>query len=81
MHGKDDVTHHINIISYDLAIKLSEKIKEKSFNTIIIDECHYLKNVKTKRYYSISEFVKKSKRSILITGTPALSRPIELVIY
>jgi SWI/SNF-related matrix-associated actin-dependent regulator of chromatin subfamily A-like protein 1 len=51
MHGKDDVDNKINIISYDLAIKLQEKIESKKFNTIIIDECHYLKNSKTKRSF------------------------------
>lgn len=47
-------------------------------NVIIIDECHYLKNMQSKRTRTLLPFIKKMNRVILVSGTPALSRPIEL---
>lgn len=49
-----------------------------SFGTVICDESHALKTHSAKRTQFIWPLVQKAKRAILITGTPALSRPIEL---
>lgn len=49
-----------------------------SFGIVICDESHALKSHSTKRTQFIWPVVQKAKRAILITGTPALSRPIEL---
>lgn len=42
------------------------------------DECHSLKNEKTARTKAALSLTMKSNRCILLSGTPALSRPIEL---
>ncbi|ELA46072.1 hypothetical protein VCUG_02434 [Vavraia culicis subsp. floridensis] len=47
-------------------------------NVIIVDECHYLKNMQSKRTRTLLPFIKKMNRVVLVSGTPALSRPIEL---
>eukprot|EP01080_Neovahlkampfia_damariscottae_P000506 gene506-8020_t len=78
IHGKSSVNSKINIISYELAVSMNEKIVAQKFKSILIDECHYLKNPTTARYRTISPFIKAAKRCVLITGTPALSRPNEL---
>ena len=78
MNGKGNVNGMINILSYELASKLSKQIIEKRFQIVIVDESHYLKNSRTKRAQSIVPMIKNSKRAILLTGTPALSRPSEL---
>ena len=44
-------------------------------NVIICDESHYLKNAKTTRTKTLMPLLKASKRCILLSGTPALSRP------
>ena len=49
-----------------------------SFGVVICDESHALKAHKTKRTKHIWPMVQKAKRAILISGTPAPSRPIEL---
>lgn len=42
------------------------------------DESHLLKNVKAKSTAAAAELSKRAKRVVLLTGTPALSRPSEL---
>lgn len=70
----------INIVSYDIAAssKLAPKLAAKKFNIIIIDESHMLKNNRTKRSKAIIPMCRIAKRVLLLTGTPALSRPKEL---
>ena len=68
----------IYIMSYDLTVKLEQKIIEKNFKFIIADEAHYLKSPDAKRTKCLMPIIKKSKRVILITGTPILAKPVEL---
>ena len=66
------------IMSYEISVKLEQKIKEKNFNFIIVDEAHYLKSQETKRTKCLTPIIQKSKRVLLLTGTPILSKPVEL---
>ena len=68
----------IYIMSYDLTVKLEEKIINKNFKFIIADEAHYLKSPDAKRTKCLMPIIKRSKRVILITGTPILAKPVEL---
>ncbi|XP_073490506.1 SWI/SNF-related matrix-associated actin-dependent regulator of chromatin subfamily A-like protein 1 [Aquarana catesbeiana] len=67
----------INIVSYDLLGKMDKHITA-NFKVIIIDESHFLKNMKTARCKSAMPLLKSAKRVILLSGTPAMSRPAEL---
>ena len=49
-----------------------------SFGMVICDESHALKSYRTKRCQFVWPLVQKAKRAVLISGTPAPSRPIEL---
>jgi hypothetical protein len=42
------------------------------------DESHNLKSIKTQRTKAALEIISNSKRCVLLSGTPALSRPSEL---
>ncbi|XP_052004025.1 SWI/SNF-related matrix-associated actin-dependent regulator of chromatin subfamily A-like protein 1 [Xyrauchen texanus] len=76
--GKDNLRSGlINIISYDLLGKM-DKQQPNSFNVIIMDESHFLKNMKTARCRAALPLLKTAKRVILLSGTPAMSRPAEL---
>ncbi|XP_060081169.1 SWI/SNF-related matrix-associated actin-dependent regulator of chromatin subfamily A-like protein 1 isoform X2 [Ylistrum balloti] len=68
----------INIFSYDLMAKKVEHLKKQHFRVIIMDECHLLKNFKTARCKAALPLLQNSHRVILLSGTPALSRPSEL---
>jgi len=77
--GKDSATAGlINIISYDLLSKCMEDLKKKQFRIIIADECHFIKNYKASRTQAALPLLKAATRVILLSGTPALSRPLEL---
>ncbi|XP_045151674.1 SWI/SNF-related matrix-associated actin-dependent regulator of chromatin subfamily A-like protein 1 isoform X2 [Echinops telfairi] len=76
--GKDCLTAGlVNIVSFDLLSKLEKQIKTP-FKVVIIDESHFLKNIKTARCRAAMPILKVTKRAILLSGTPALSRPSEL---
>lgn len=49
------------------------------FRGIVLDESHYIKNHKAKRTKAVSSLADKIKTKILLTGTPILNRPVELV--
>ncbi|KAK2839698.1 hypothetical protein Q5P01_013438 [Channa striata] len=66
----------VNIISYDLLSRMQKP--ENSFKVIIMDESHFLKNMKTARFKAALPLLKAAKRVILLSGTPAMSRPSEL---
>lgn len=67
----------VNIVSFDLLSKLERQLKT-SFKVVIIDESHFLKNMKTARCRAAVPILKIAKRVILLSGTPAMSRPAEL---
>ncbi|KAF7722441.1 hypothetical protein EC973_003143 [Apophysomyces ossiformis] len=66
------------VTSYDLAMKNATAINDKQFKFVICDESHYLKNRLAKRTTKIVPIVQKAKRALLLSGTPLLSRPIDL---
>lgn len=67
-----------NIISYDLVPKMQSTLMESDFKVVIADESHFLKNAQAKRTTASLPVIKKAQYAILLSGTPALSRPIEL---
>ncbi|XP_053693187.1 SWI/SNF-related matrix-associated actin-dependent regulator of chromatin subfamily A-like protein 1 [Sabethes cyaneus] len=68
----------ILISSYSLMEKCANKLLERGFGFLIMDESHTLKNFKAKCTSVAQELAQKAKRVILLSGTPALSRPVEL---
>lgn len=68
----------VTILSYDLAVKLIGLIKRRTYRVIIADECHALRNADTKRSKTLIPLLKDAERAIMLSGTPALSRPVEL---
>ena len=73
----------ITIFSYDLMARMVNSIKtaKKHFEIVIFDESHYLKSSKANRTEAASALAKFSKRIMLLSGTPALSRPIGETLY
>ncbi|XP_072179290.1 SWI/SNF-related matrix-associated actin-dependent regulator of chromatin subfamily A-like protein 1 [Diadema setosum] len=77
--GKEDVACGlINIISYDIMSRQTKALLAKRFKVVIMDESHFLKNYKTARTKAALPLLKAAYRVILLSGTPALSRPAEL---
>ncbi|KAK6627944.1 hypothetical protein RUM44_010426 [Polyplax serrata] len=77
--GRDPMLHtDIIITSYDLMKNCGDKIEKKRFGMIIFDESHLLKSSKSARTKVALQLCKLSSKIILLSGTPALSRPQEL---
>jgi len=68
----------ITVISYDLAARMADEIISANFQVVVCDESHYLKTATAKRSLVVCTLLKQAKRAILLSGTPALNRPIEL---
>ncbi|XP_018011720.1 SWI/SNF-related matrix-associated actin-dependent regulator of chromatin subfamily A-like protein 1 isoform X2 [Hyalella azteca] len=66
------------ITTYELLSRRAKEFKDRNFGVIIMDESHMLKNFKSARYKAASPLMKQAARVILLSGTPALSRPSEL---
>lgn len=79
MTGKDigRPLRQANIVSYDLVRKIPDH-RLAQCNFIIADESHYLKSGTAKRSKAVTPLIKRAKRALLLSGTPALSRPVEL---
>lgn len=71
------------IINYDIICKHQDKLRSKTWGVIILDECHYIKSLKSTRTKQVvgnrTSGLKPimGHRVIAITGTPILNRPIE----
>uniref|UniRef100_A0A182IXQ7 Uncharacterized protein n=1 Tax=Anopheles atroparvus TaxID=41427 RepID=A0A182IXQ7_ANOAO len=66
------------ISSYSLMERCGEKLLERGFGMLIFDESHTLKNFKAKCTTVALALAKRARRIVLLSGTPALSRPVEL---
>lgn len=70
----------ITVVTYGLLAQpdLLAHVAQANFRAIICDESHYIKSRKAKRTQSLLPLLKKAKHVLLLSGTPALSRPEEL---
>jgi SNF2 family DNA or RNA helicase len=78
----------IVILNYDILAKHRAMIDAVQWDLLIIDECHYLKNPKTKRtrlalgHWDRDEAKRikpiAARRRLFLTGTPIVNRPVEL---
>ncbi|OAG30158.1 SWI/SNF-related matrix-associated actin-dependent regulator of chromatin subfamily A-like protein 1 [Nematocida displodere] len=66
------------IDTYQMVTKKIERLDEKCFFMAIVDESHSLKNSESQRGTHIVPFLVQMKHVVLLSGTPALSRPLEL---
>ena len=74
--GNETLDGEACIVSYDMLSAL--KIPTGVFDVVVCDESHYVKSRKTKRTKACTPLVKSAQYAMLVTGTPALNRPIEL---
>ena len=73
----------IVIVNYDIASKLGERLQTRTWDYLVCDEAHALKNDKAARTIAILGDGGKSHgiqahHRIFVTGTPILNRPVEL---
>jgi SWI/SNF-related matrix-associated actin-dependent regulator 1 of chromatin subfamily A len=74
----------VTILTYGLATngkerkQICENVAAARFRVAIADEAHYLKSKDAQRSKLLLPVLQAASRCILLTGTPALSRPVEL---
>lgn len=73
-----DLGDKISVMSYSIAVNIVESISLVKYGVVICDECHYFKSLTSKRTKLLLPILQKSPRLIMISGTPATSRPLEL---
>uniref|UniRef100_A0A1B0GGI9 SWI/SNF-related matrix-associated actin-dependent regulator of chromatin subfamily A-like protein 1 n=1 Tax=Glossina morsitans morsitans TaxID=37546 RepID=A0A1B0GGI9_GLOMM len=66
------------ITSYNMMERHVSQIMERKFGFLIFDESQNLKNSKAKCTIVADRLSQQARRVILLSGTPALSRPVEL---
>ena len=67
----------ITLVSYDLLPKIPEA-QRPAARIVICDESHALKNREAARTRAVVPLLHSAERVLLMSGTPALSRPAEL---
>lgn len=87
--GKDDIEDTAwVIVSYDIALKIVDKLRAQNFKHLFGDESHYIKGkctikkdgtiTGTKRAGAFLLLAEAIPHKILTTGTPVMNKPIEL---
>ena len=78
VNGKNDAMkttqHQVVIINYDLL----QYFNNAGYQTLVLDECHRIKNPTAKRTASASLLMKQIDRVYALSGTPIPNRPVEL---
>lgn len=68
----------VYILSFNIATRLAGILGRKEFKIHIVDESHYLKSRDSLRAKNLVPVLMRSKRILLLSGTPILARPQEL---
>lgn len=69
----------ITIINYDILNKHIDWLTVRNFRTVVADECHAIKEKTSKRSIATVKLMSTAEYRLLLSGTPILSRPVELV--
>lgn len=73
----------MTVLGYGLvttdAETLIDALNTQKFEVVIVDESHYMKSRNAARSKILLPIIQKAKRAILLTGTPALGRPEEVL--
>jgi len=67
----------INIINYDILGSWMDVILRSDPKVLIVDESHYIKNIRAQRTKAVKELAKACTHQIFLTGTPITNRPVE----
>lgn len=76
---KPDQIGDITITNYERLPTMLPKLKEIKWEAVVCDESHYLKNQNSLRSIKTKELTDQIPNKILMTGTPVLNKPVELI--
>ncbi len=75
----DDMNSKVIITNYERLTKSLDSLERLNIQQIIFDECHVLKTPTSRCFKTAMKLVKYVMYRIMITGTPVLNRPKELL--
>lgn len=64
------------ILNWDILDRNLETLQARTWDVLVADEVHYAKNPKAKRAKAL--YALRAARTLYLTGTPILNRPVEL---
>ena len=71
------------VLNYEIAAKNLERLIRRRPKAVVCDEAQYVKNGKSARTKAVADLIKRTWPSpelvLMLTGTPIMNRPIELV--
>ena len=71
-------SHDVFIINYDILKKHVGYLTAYNWDCLILDEFHYIKSNTAQRTRFVKTIARRIPSKILLSGTPILSRPVEL---
>jgi len=78
-----EVTDNVAVIGYNLLRTWADALVEENFNIVFFDESHFVKDPKTQQSKGAAKVAAQVRGHkglvLLLTGTPLLNRPVELV--
>lgn len=81
-NGNDEINlgdHDVVIVNYAVLSRWMERLGDVAWEAVVLDESHYVKNHKATRSKAAFELAKDTRYRLLLTGTPVLNRPQELI--
>lgn len=67
------------ITNYERLVKLQKEFQSVAWDLVVADEAHYIKNPDARRSQVVYEVAMAAKQRVLLTGTPILNKPVELL--
>jgi SWI/SNF-related matrix-associated actin-dependent regulator 1 of chromatin subfamily A len=79
-NGKQAIDPQCKVVitSYEILNRNIDVIEKVKYKVVIVDESHLLKTSKAARTKSATRLIQNAEHVLLLSGTPALSRPAEL---
>lgn len=76
----EDIPHDVQciIINFDILKKFHNEFKKYYWDSLVVDECHLIKTQSAIRSKVVKSIALDIPNIVMLTGTPVLSRPIEL---
>lgn len=78
VRSRTDIGEKITAISHDVCSRFIDIDEVMKYGVITADECHYIKSATSKRTNNILPILQDASQLILMPGTPAASRLLEL---
>lgn len=69
---------HFIIVNFDILKKFHNEFKKYNWDCMIVDECHLIKTPSAIRSKVVKSLSVDIPNIIMLTGTPVLSRPVEM---